>query len=156
MSSTTGQPRNRRYIRVSQQRMTKLRWPDNSIEHQNVHRWCSSSSSSSASIFMRVYTSECAFHKPGIYEECEYGLTSGTCFIARRLEVVAVAGLLWIYFVVCFFSVWWDFVFFFFRFLDFERTRPTVRMRPSLASFTSLLVMRQGRWSEATEAVFCL
>ena len=46
-------------------------------------------------------------------EECEYGLPSGTCFTARRLEVVAVAGLLWIYFVVCFFSVWWDFVFFF-------------------------------------------
>ena len=47
-------------------------------------------------------------------EECEYGLTSGTCFTARRLEVVAVAGMLWTYFVVCFFSVWWDFVFFFF------------------------------------------
>ena len=26
----------------------------------------------------------------------EYGLTRGTCFVARRLEVVAVAGLLWI------------------------------------------------------------
>ena len=35
MSSTTGQPRNRRYARVSQQRKTKLRWPENSIEHQN-------------------------------------------------------------------------------------------------------------------------
>ena len=35
-------------------------------------------------------------------EECEYGLPSETCFTARRLEVVAVAGLLWIYFVVCF------------------------------------------------------
>ena len=46
-------------------------------------------------------------------EECEYGLPSGTCFAARRLEVVAVAGLLWIHFVVCFFSVWWDFVFVF-------------------------------------------
>ena len=54
-------------------------------------------------------------------EECEYGLTSGTCFTARRLEVVAVAGLLRIYFVVCFFSVWWDFVFFS-RFFHFERT----------------------------------
>ena len=43
-------------------------------------------------------------------EECEYGLPSGKCFPARRLEVVAVAGLLWIYFVVCFFSVWCDFV----------------------------------------------
>ena len=36
-------------------------------------------------------------------EVCEHGLTRGTCFVARRLEVVAVAGLLWIYFVVCFF-----------------------------------------------------
>ena len=46
-------------------------------------------------------------------EEGEYGLTSGTWFTARRLEVIAVAGLLWIYFVVCIFSVRWDFVFFF-------------------------------------------
>ena len=35
-------------------------------------------------------------------EECQYGLPSGACFTARRLEVVAVAGLLWIYFVVWF------------------------------------------------------
>ena len=26
----------------------------------------------------------------------EYGLTRGTCFVAHRLELVAVAGLLWI------------------------------------------------------------
>ena len=43
------------------------------------------------------------------------------CFVARPLEVVAVAGLLWIYFVVCF--EWWDFVFFL-LFLYFERKRP--------------------------------
>ena len=43
-------------------------------------------------------------------EAGEYGLTRVTCFFARRLEVVAVAGLPWIYFVVCFFSVWWNFV----------------------------------------------
>ena len=65
MSSTTGQPRNRRYIRVSQQRKTKLRWPENSIEHQNVHR--RRSSSSSASIYLRVYTSEADFHNLDIY-----------------------------------------------------------------------------------------
>ena len=29
-------------------------------------------------------------------EADEYGLTRGTCFVARRLEVVAVAELLWI------------------------------------------------------------
>ena len=66
-------------------------------------------------------------------EEREYGLPSGTCFTARRLEVVAVAGLLWIYFVVCFFSVWWDFVIFSFSFLrthtaycKYEATLPHV------------------------------
>ena len=37
-------------------------------------------------------------------EECEYGLPTRTCFTGRRLEVVAVAGLLWVYFVVCFFG----------------------------------------------------
>ena len=51
--------------------------------------------------------------KPGCMEEaCEYGLTRGTCFVARRLKVVVVAGLLWIYSVLCCFSFWWDFVFF--------------------------------------------
>ena len=65
MSSTTGQPRKRRYTRVSQQRKTKLRWPENRIEHQNVHR--QRSSSSRASIYIRVYTSEADFHKPEIY-----------------------------------------------------------------------------------------
>ena len=29
-------------------------------------------------------------------EASEYGLTRGTCFVVRRLEVVVVAGLLWI------------------------------------------------------------
>ena len=55
---------------------------------------------------------------PGYMEAGEYGLTRGTCFVARRLEVVAVAGLLLIYSVVYFFSVWWDFVFFLFVFFS--------------------------------------
>ena len=33
---------------------------------------------------------------PGYMEAGEYGLTRGTCFIANRLEMHAVAGLLWI------------------------------------------------------------
>ena len=33
---------------------------------------------------------------PRSMESCEYGLARGTCFVASRLEVVAVAGLLWI------------------------------------------------------------
>ena len=48
-----------------------------------------------------------------IKEKCEYSLTSGTFFTSRRLEVVAAAGLLRIYLMVCFFGVWWDFVSFF-------------------------------------------
>ena len=71
-------------------------------------------------------------------EECEYGLPSGTCFTARRLEVVAVAGLLWIHFVVCFFSVWWDFVFFFVLFT--LNAHGLLQVRGNLASCTFLLV----------------
>ena len=33
---------------------------------------------------------------PEFMEAGEYGLRRGTCFVASRLEVVAVAGLLWI------------------------------------------------------------
>ena len=48
---------------------------------------------------------------PGSMEAGEYGQTRGTRFVGRRLEVVAVAGLLWISWCVsggaefvCFFS----------------------------------------------------
>ena len=134
MSSTTGQPRNRRYIRVSQQRKTMLRWPENSIEHQNVHR--RRSRSSSASIYIRVYTSEADSTNPrSMEEECEYGLPSGTCFTARSLEVVAVAGLLWTYFVV-FFLVSGG-ISFFFRFLYFDRTRPIASTRQPCLMYLS-------------------
>ena len=37
-----------------------------------------------------------AYANPGSMEAGKYGLTRGMCFVARRLEVVAVAGLLWI------------------------------------------------------------
>ena len=33
---------------------------------------------------------------PGSMEASEYGLTHEACFVARSLEVVAVAGLVWI------------------------------------------------------------
>ena len=36
------------------------------------------------------------FTNPGSMKAGEYGLTRGTCFVVRRLELVAVAGLLWI------------------------------------------------------------
>ena len=52
----------------------------------------------------------------GPVEAGEYGLTRGTCFVARRLELVAVAGLLWIswfVFALCVFGGAGFFVFFF-------------------------------------------
>ena len=60
-------------------------------------------------------------------EAGEYGLTRGTCFVARRLEVVAVAGLLWISWCVLGGA---DFFLFCFRlfFYFFERIRPAASM----------------------------
>ena len=56
----------------------------------------------------------------------EYGRTRGTCFVARRLEVVAVAGLLWILWCVLGAAGFCAF----FRFFFFERTPPAAGMRP--------------------------
>ena len=49
-------------------------------------------------------------------EAGEYGLTRGTCFVARHLELVAVAGLLWL---SCVLGGAAFFVFFFFVFVFF-------------------------------------
>ena len=50
----------------------------------------------------------------GSMEVVEYGLTRGARFVARRLEVVAVAGLLWISWRVLGAAVFFAFVFSFF------------------------------------------
>ena len=58
-------------------------------------------------------------------EATEYRLTRETWFVGRRLEVVAVAGLLW--------TSWWvwgDAGFVFFAPFSFGRTRPVSSMRP--------------------------
>ena len=74
---------------------------------------------------------------PGSMEAGEYGLTCGTCFVARRFEVVAVARLL---------SISWcvlsgaDFLGFFSpsRFVFFsERTRPAASMWPPCLDYLS-------------------
>ena len=89
---------------------------------------------------MRVYTHVCVQARPisinprSMEAECEYGLPSGKCFTARRLEVVAVAGLLWIY--RCVFLVSGG-ISFFFRFLYLERTRPTTRTRQPCLMYLS-------------------
>ena len=78
---------------------------------------------------------------PRSMEVGQYGLMRVTCFLACRLELDAVAGLRWISWCVLGWGT--DFSVFFFRFLFFSQcTRPVASMRPSLASFTSLLVTR--------------
>ena len=74
---------------------------------------------------------------PGSMEAGEHGLTRGTCFVARRLEVVAVAGLLWI---SCVFSVGQIFsCFFFFDFFFASNANGLLLGMNRLALFTSLL-----------------
>ena len=68
-------------------------------------------------------------------EAGEFGLTRGTCFVARRVEVVAVAGLLWISWCalgVAEFRV-------FFRFFS-SNANGLLQVCGRLASFSSLLV----------------
>ena len=75
------------------------------------------------------------FYKPGSMEAREYGLTRETCFVARRLEVAAVVGLLWISWCVLGGA---DFVVYFFRFFPFfERKRPAESMRPPCLMYIS-------------------
>ena len=72
---------------------------------------------------------------PTSMEAGVYGLTHEMCLVARRLEVVAVAGLLWISW-----CVWGgvDFLLFsFFSIFFFERTRPTASMRPPCLIYIS-------------------
>ena len=74
---------------------------------------------------------------PGSMEADEYGLTRGMYFVARRLEVVAVARLMWISWCVLgaadFFGDLCFFLFFFFS----ERTRPAGSMRPPCLIYLS-------------------
>ena len=81
-----------------------------------------------------------------------YGLTRGTCFLAWRLELDAVAGLLWISWCVLggadFFSV------FFSIFFSFERTRPASSMKPPglIYIITSNEVVLSGKKTLHNEA----
>ena len=63
-------------------------------------------------------------------EAGEHGLTRGVRFVAVCLEVVAVAGLMWVSW--CVFGGAGFFCVFFPFFLFFERTRPAASMRTAL------------------------
>ena len=65
----------------------------------------------------------------------EYELTRGTRFVARRIEVVAIAGLLWISW-----CIWGGadfFVLFFPDLFFFKRPRSAASMRPSCLIYLS-------------------
>ena len=72
----------------------------------------------------------------GSVEAGEYGLTRGTCFVARRLDLVAVAGLLWLSWCALGGADFFVFVFFRFFFL-FERTGPAANTRPPCLIYLS-------------------
>ena len=73
----------------------------------------------------------------GSMETGEYGLTRRKCFLAYRLELDAVAGLLWISWCVLggagFFCVFFFSICFYF----FERTQPAASMRPPCLIYLS-------------------
>ena len=50
--------------------------------------------SNSASTYVCINARPISTNPGSMEEACEYGVTRGTCFVARRLEVVAAAGLL--------------------------------------------------------------
>ena len=74
-------------------------------------------------------------------EAGKYGLTRGMCFVQRRLEVVAVAGLLWISW--CVLGGVDSFVFFVFVFDLFfsSNAHGLLKVLGRLVSFTSMLVL---------------
>ena len=66
-------------------------------------------------------------------EAGDYGLTRWTCFAARRLEVVAIVGLMWISWCIVGAT---GFRVSFFVIFFLERTRPAASMkRPCLIPF---------------------
>ena len=84
----------------------------------------------------------------GSMEAGEYGLTRGACFLACRLELDAVAGLLWISWCVLGAA---GFRVFFFRFVFFERARPCCKYEATLPHLPlSILVGRVGVEIEKT------
>ena len=75
---------------------------------------------------------------PGCMEAGGYGLTTGMCFLAYRLELDAVARAA-VDSVVCF--GWGAFFPFFFRYFLSSKSHGLLQVRGHLSSFTSLLVL---------------
>ena len=140
MSSTTGQPRNRRYIYTWYHSRESRSCAGKNIVHQNEYKRRSSSSAgtyvykrgSFPQTRVRMYTSEADFH-----------MRASMGYRVRRVLSRAVSS--WSRSPGgCGFRCVFDWGGYFFVFSSsyfFERTRPAASMRPPLASFTSLLVL---------------
>ena len=76
---------------VSQQGMQELRWREIRAP-KRIQQAAQQQQCGYACIQARLIST----NPESMEEACEYGLPRGTCFVARRLELVAVAGLLWI------------------------------------------------------------
>ena len=88
-------------------------------------------------------------------EAGEYRLTRGTGFVARHLEVVAVAGLLWISWCVLSaagFRVFFSFVVFV---CSFERTQSAASMRPPRLIYLSPNLIYLSTNTSSIEPLHC-
>ena len=63
-------------------------------------------------------------------EAGDYGLTRRTCFVTRRFDVIAVAGVWWI--------SWCVLIVVGHRVIYFQRTRPATSMRPACRIYLSI------------------
>ena len=93
---------------------------------------------------MRKELYEADFHKPGIYGGSGRVWANNACDVFLRMPSRVGFGRRAAVDFVVYFGGGADFfrVVFFDLFFFFERTQPAASMRPPLASFTSLLVMR--------------
>ena len=81
-------------------------------------------------------------------EASEYGLTRWTCFVARRIEVIAVAGLLWISWCVLGGANFLDFFYFDFVFL---RTHTAYRKYEATFCVIYLFTSNEARPKERSD-----
>ena len=138
MSSTTGQPRNRRYIRVPQQRKTKLRWPENGRAPKRTQG-------------VQQQLQQCEYIHTCVYKRGRFPrvwATEWDVFLCtpsrggrgRRAAVDIFRGV--------FFECLVGFPFFL-RFLYFERTRPTASTRqPCLMHLSTSIEARPRERSD--------
>ena len=87
-------------------------------------------------VFTDCELHEAGFHKPSTMDVDKYGLTRGACFEAHLLDMIVVAGLLWISSCVLCAAGFFRALFLNLH-LSFERTWPAASMRPPCLIYLS-------------------